>query len=431
MIPLPVFILIPIIACIIEYFFIKLRTKYDGLIPLIASIATTTLSIYIAFSTPSNFTLPWITQWGVDFELSLNGISNIFIVICSAVFLVQTILSLNKQKSSLYWCMSLLLQASIFSFVLTQNLAIRVISWELCWIPLFIIIVNTEKGHAAIRFSKIWFIAQTLLICGTIIMIGKFTKIYETAFWFMLIALMIRTYLNVSSRFKPEVTILINVVMPLLPIIFFINTIIPLFNKYIKVNAIGIAIFICAVSLIWISKLIVSKAISSIYTVNTVVFSGLVLAWLLKTDLQMLQLCILIVVARTILNTTMTYYGKEQNNLLNKWGFIISVLLSFGFSGPVIGIPMLKIISLWNIYQQGIAIGMLFLLLALFITTVIKISKLFNIQTPIAKHRNWVEITKLIAVSIIFLGIVVASIDPSYINNNVKKYSQINLTGEQ
>ncbi len=430
MIHLPVFIIIPITACIIEYLFARQKIKYHGLIPLIASLTTTALSIYIIFDTPNNFSLPWITGWGIDFELSLNGISNIFIIICSTAFLVQTILSLNKQRSSLYWCMSLLLQSTIFSFVLTQNLAIRVISWELCWIPIFIIIANTDKGHAAIRFSKIWFIAQTLLICGTIIMIGKFTKIYEAAFWLMLVALIIRTYLNVSSRFKPEVTILINVITPLLPIIFFINTIIPLFNKYIQVNALSVAIFICVISLIWIFKLIVSRAVSAIYTANVAIFSGLILAWLLKPDLKMLQLCVLIVMAKTILNITMTYYGKEQSHPLNKWAFIISVLLSFGFSGPVIGTPILKIISLWSTYKQSIAITMLFLLLTLFTTTVIKIAKLFNTQKALVKHKNWVEIIKLAAVSIIFLGVVVASTDPSYINANIKKYTQANLIGE-
>jgi hypothetical protein len=261
-------------------------------------------------------------------------------------------------------------------------------------------------------------------------MIGKFTKIYEAAFWLMLVALIIRTYLNVSSRFKPEVTILINVITPLLPIIFFINTIMPLFNKYIQVNALGVAIFICAISLIWIFKLIVSRAVSAIYTANVAIFSGLILAWLLKPDLKMLQLCVLIVMAKTILNITMTYYGKEQGHTLNKWAFIISILLSFGFSGTVIGIPILKIISLWSTYKRSIAITMLFLLLTLFTTTVIKIAKLFNTQKALVKHKNWVEIIKLAAVSIIFLGVVVASTDPSYVNANIKKYTQANLIGE-
>ena len=98
MIPLIAFIIIPITACIIEYFIIKLKIKHDGLVPLITSLTTTALSIYIVFDIPNNFILPWIPGWDINFELSLNGISNIFIAVCSTAFLVQTIFSLNKQK---------------------------------------------------------------------------------------------------------------------------------------------------------------------------------------------------------------------------------------------------------------------------------------------------------------------------------------------
>ncbi len=430
MIPLPVFILVPLVASITEYFVAKLKTKYDGLIPLIASLITTALSVYIAFDTPSSFYIPWIHQWGIDFELALNGVSNIFIALCSVAFLVQIILSLDKQKEPMYWCMNLLLQAAIFSFVLSQNLTFKVISWELCWVPLFIILVNTDKAHAAIKFSKIWFVAQTLLICGTVIMIGKFIKIYEVAFWLMLAALLIRTYLNTSIRFKPEVVILVNVIMPLLPILFFVNTIMPNFYRYVSANIIMITIFICVVSSIWIFKLMISKAVSTIYAINIVVFSSLILAWLLKPGFQMLQLCTQIIIAKTVLNIIMTYYGQDDSSLLNKWTFIISLLFSFGFSGVVIGKSMLKILSLWGAYQQTLAIIMLLLVFILFVTTIIKASKLFNNHNSVI-NKNWPEIIKLVAVSIIFIGITVASIDPSYINNNVKKYSQISLTGEQ
>lgn len=431
MIPLYTFILVPLVACIIECFFIKLKAKQEGLIPLIASLTTTVLSIYIAFNTPSNFNLLWIHQWDIDINFYLNGISNIFIIICSVAFLIQTILSFNKQKSNAHWCMNLLLQATLFSFVLTQNLAFRIISWELCWVPIFIMLINTDKGHSAIKFSKIWFIAQTLLVCGTVIMIGKFNRIYEAAFWLMFIALLIRTYLGVSNRFKPETTILINVIMPLLPIIFFINTIIPNFYKYLTANAVIITIFICTICLVWIFKLIVSRSVSAIYAVNISVFSGLILAWLLKPDLQILQLCVQIILAKTILNILITYYGQNTHHLLSKWIFIISLLLSFGFSGVVIGTPMLKILSLWGVYQQVLAITMLALVFILFIVTVIKTSKLFNNQIPSSREENWQELTKLIAVSIIFIGVVVVSTDPSYLNNNVEKYNQSILTGEK
>jgi len=421
MILLPVFIIIPVTACIIEYFFIKLKTKYEGLIPLIASLITVVLSLYSAFNVPNDFYLPWIHQWNIDIEFSLNGISNIFMTTCSIAFLVQTILSLNKQKRQSYWCMNLFLQAAIFSFILSQNLAVKIISWELCWVPIFVILVNTEKGHTAIRFSKIWFFAQALLICGTIIMIGKFSRIYDAAFWLMLVALITRTYLNISSRFKSEITILINVIVPLLPIIFFTNTLLPSFYKYIETNTLIIAISLCIINLIWIFKLIASRAIHTIYTVNVAVFSGFILVWLLKPELQVLQLCIQIVVVKTILGIIMTYYGRDCSCIRNKWVLIISLLLSFGFSGIIIGIPMLKIISLWNTYQQAIAISILCLLFVLFTATVVKISKLFNYQKTEAKKQEWPEIIKLVTVSIIFIGIVSALTELPYIKEQVKK----------
>jgi len=424
------FILVPIFACLVQYLFLKLKIKHWVLIPLLSSLITTALSIYVAFDEPTSFKLEWIHQWNMDLELSLNGISNIFIVLCSTAFLLQTILCLNKQKSPLYWCMNLSLQAAIFSFVLTQNLALRIISWELCWVPLFIILINTDQGHLSTKFSKIWFIAQTLLICGSIIIIGKFNKIHEAAFWLMLTALVIRMYLNTSKNLGSETTILVNVIVPLLPIVFFINTILPNFHNYIRDNFLIIAILVCTIALFWIFKLMVSKANSSIYTTNVLVFSSFVLIFLLKPELKIIQLCVQMVIAKTILNIIMTHYGHRYTNELKKWVFLIALLLAFGFSGTVIGIPMLKVLSLLNLHQQAIAISVLSLMFVLFIISVTKIAQFFTDKKVTIKENGWPEIIKLVAVLIIFAGVVVASIDPTYINNNVKKYSQSNLIGE-
>jgi len=326
--------------------------------------------------------------------------------------------------------MNLSLQAAIFSFVLTQNLALRIISWELCWVPLFIILINTDQGHLSTKFSKIWFIAQTLLICGSIIIIGKFNKIHEAAFWLMLTALVIRMYLNTSKNLGSETTILVNVIVPLLPIVFFINTILPNFHNYIRDNFLIIAILVCTIALFWIFKLMVSKANSSIYTTNVLVFSSFVLIFLLKPELKIIQLCVQMVIAKTILNIIMTHYGHRYTNELKKWVFLIALLLAFGFSGTVIGIPMLKVLSLLNLHQQAIAISVLSLMFVLFIISVTKIAQFFTDKKVTIKENGWPEIIKLVAVLIIFAGVVVASIDPTYINNNVKKYSQSNLIGE-
>lgn len=126
----------------------------------------------------------------------------------------------------------------------------------------------------------------------------------------------------------------------------------------------------------------------------------------------------------------MTHYGHRYTNELKKWVFLIALLLAFGFSGTVIGIPMLKVLSLLNLHQQAIAISVLSLMFVLFIISVTKIAQFFTDKKVTIKENGWPEIIKLVAVLIIFAGVVVASIDPTYINNNVKKYSQSNLIGE-
>jgi hypothetical protein len=426
---LPILILIPVAASIIEYLLTRLKINYDGIVPLVSSISSLGLSIYAILKLQPLFSIPWISRWGINYSLGLNGISNIFIVLLSFVFLMITVLSLNKPKHRTYWYMNLLIQALVFNFILTQDLVVRVISWEFIWIPAFIILINTDRKHYSIKFSNIWFVAQALLISGTIIMIGRFSQIYNFAFWLFLIATLLRSYIRASERFDTEVSLITTVILPLLPIIFLINTILPTFQYQIHANIQPISIFICACIFIWILRLIASRSISTISFSNMFIFSSLIIIWLLIPTVKIMQLCVQIIIAKTVLNVLLIYYGNKTPFSLNKWVFMLSLVLSFGFAGVVIGLPAAKLFSLWNITQHQITVAMFSLFFVLFITTIIKMGALFNSErTKAVPGQKWFEIVKLVTVCIIFLGVVVASLDPSYLNQMVRNYHQTNIS---
>jgi len=401
---LPLFIIIPVAASILEYLLKKLRLGSKGIIPLVSSILCVSLSSYVALNHQPEFIIPWISRWGIDFSLGLNDTSTAFIILLSLLFLILNILWFRKQERPLYWRMSLLIQALIFNFVLTQNLAIRVLSWEFIWIPMFMILINTDRKHYSLKFSYLWFFAQILLISGTVIMLGKFEGMYGIAFWLFFIATISRSYL--SGKFDPDVSIITTTILPLLPIIFLTNTILPLFPHYVHMNTEVISIFICAIIFIWIMRLAISKAISTIYISNIFVLYSLVLIWLLDPGSKVIQLCIQIIVAKSILNVLLVYHGSKTTNSFNKWVFLVSLMLSFGFGGIIIGIPIAKLLSIWTVTKPSIMITMLCLLFAFFIVTSIKLGRLFNTERTIVSDHLGMEIIKLASVLIIVIGVV-------------------------
>ena len=426
---LPILILIPLAASIIEYLLTRFKINYDGIVPLVSSISSLILSIYAIQDLQPAFSIPWISRWEINYSLGLNGISNIFIVLLSFVFLMITVLSLNKPKHRTYWCMNLLIQGLVFNFILTQDLVIRVLSWEFIWIPAFVILINTDRKHYSIKFSNIWFLAQALLIGGTVIIIGKFSQIYNFAFWLFLTATLLRSYLRAPERFDTEVSLITTVVLPLLPMIFLINTILPMFPYQVHANIQPISIFICACIFVWILRLIASRSIFMISYSNIFIFSGLILIWLLNPTVKIMQLCVQIIIAKTVLNVLLIYYGNRTRFSLNKWIFMLSLVLSFGFAGAVIGLPAVKLFSLWDITQHQITIAMFSLLFILFIVTIIKMGILFDSERPkIVPDKKWLEIVKLATACIIFLGVVTASLDPSYIDQMVRDYHKTNIS---
>jgi hypothetical protein len=162
---------------------------------------------------------------------------------------------------------------------------------------------------------------------------------------------------------------------------------------------------------------------------NIFIFSCLVLIWLLDPTIKIMQLCVQIIIAKTILNVLLIYYGKRQEFSLNKWVLILSLLLSFGFAGVVIGLPAAKLFSLWDINQHQMTITMFALLFILFVITIIKIGTLFDSErTKVVPGKKWFEIVKLTTATIIFLGVVVASLDPSYIDHMVKEYHETSIS---
>ena len=440
---LPLLVIIPVLAMVFEYIISKLKIKYDGILPLISALAITVISIYIATNVDlasagrqMQMNLPWISSWGISFSLSTDGLSAIFCVLLSLLFLIMTVLCFNKKKGCTYWCMNLLVQALILNFIISDNLVVRVLSWELIWLPIFIILIGSDKEHYSIKLSNSWLLTQLLILSGTVIMVGKFDKIYNVAFWLFMLTILFRsctfpynrTIKKLSERFAPEISMLTLVILPLVPIIFLTNTILPLFSSYLHADINTIAIFLCINCLIWIIKLITSRSISMIAITNICVFYSLIIIWLINPTIETLQLCTLLIISKSILNLVILYYGNNTSSELNKWGFISAIILSFGFTGVVIGTPILKLISYWDSFQRPIAITTLVLITLMFMTTVVKLKGLFKYKKTILLG-GWPEIIKLAVVVIVFTGAVITSIDPTYVNKMVKHYYITNMAG--
>ena len=425
---LPLLILITLTAALIEYVLTKVKINYEGIIPLISTLTVTMLSIYATANSTPKFSIPWISRWAINYSLALNGISDVFVISLSFIFLMITILCLNRSKHRSYWPMLLITQALVFNFILAQDLVIKVLSWEFIWIPIFIMMVNTDKAHCSKKFSKIWYLTGSLLIMATVIMVGKFSQLYDVAFWIFITATITRCYFVTESKLDTAPSLITKVILPLLPIIFLISTILPMFPDHIKANTISVAIVICIYTFILILKLVMSRSIQMISYSNILIFSGLMFTWLMEPNVKIIQLSLQIIIAKTFINILMVYYGDNTANNINKWVFILVLIMSFGFAGPIIGIPMLQVLSLWDTTNREITIAILALIFLLLVVTAIKTSALFSIrQKALPQKNNWLDLTKLVIVCILFIGIIWAAVDPSYISKQVEHYHTNNI----
>jgi NADH-quinone oxidoreductase subunit M len=127
------------------------------LVALVSSIVNLLLTISIVFNIPSSrYSVSWINFLGVNFELGLDGISLLMLLLTGLLFpfIIMAGMKRDQQQVKYLYALILFTQSALTGVFLAQNAFLFYVFWELTLIPLyFILLLWGGEGRRNITFK--------------------------------------------------------------------------------------------------------------------------------------------------------------------------------------------------------------------------------------------------------------------------------------
>jgi NADH-quinone oxidoreductase subunit M len=139
-------VFLPFLSGILFLFFRSRLAKYSALFISIIELILTVM-LFSTFRSESfqvlSATTPWITTWGIDLELGLDGINVLFVLLTGISIPVILLAGWNKHYHNygLMDGMVLILQGSLMGVYLSFNAFVYYIFWELTLVPAYLILL--------------------------------------------------------------------------------------------------------------------------------------------------------------------------------------------------------------------------------------------------------------------------------------------------
>lgn len=170
MLTLPVLLVLPLIASVIAFFLPRLIVRrasfFMSLIPLAFLIIGNTGWI------GQKIDIPWFQPLNVNFHLSVDNLSLIFLFLTAVIIPISLVASKVNDRG--YYGLIFLLEALLFAFFTTRDLAFFTLFYEAMLIPLYFIISiwgGDNRGRAALRFI-------VYMVAGSFLMVAAVLSIY-------------------------------------------------------------------------------------------------------------------------------------------------------------------------------------------------------------------------------------------------------------
>jgi multicomponent Na+:H+ antiporter subunit A len=127
-----------------------------------------------------HYSLPWIPSLGVEFTVSLDGLSLLFGLLISGIgslVLLYSVFYLDKQKENLarFYVYLMLFMGAMLGLVLSDNLMVLYGFWELTSISSFLLIAFWNKRERS-RYGALK--SLTITVCGGLAMFAGFVLLY-------------------------------------------------------------------------------------------------------------------------------------------------------------------------------------------------------------------------------------------------------------
>ncbi|MCI0513217.1 NADH-quinone oxidoreductase subunit M [candidate division KSB1 bacterium] len=180
-------LLIPVLGILVMLFIPASKTTTSqnqsqlfGRIALIASVLTFLVSLGLITGFDSGQTgcqfveiQPWIPQFGLFYQVGLDGISLLLVILTTALMPLAILSSFRaidfRQKEYYIWM--LLLEASMLGAFVALNLFLFYIFWELMLVPMFFLIGiwgGKNRIYATIKFVLFTVVGSLMMLAGII-----------------------------------------------------------------------------------------------------------------------------------------------------------------------------------------------------------------------------------------------------------------------
>jgi NADH-quinone oxidoreductase subunit M len=172
-------VFLPVLSGVLFLFFRSRIAKYSAFVISLVECFLTIWVFFVFRAAPDQsfyVSIPWIREWGINIELSLDGI-NILLVLLSGIAVPLIVLAGWEKTYHNYGLMDgmvLILQGSLMGVFLSVNAFLFYIFWELTLIPAYIILLIWGGEHR-MRITLKFFVYT---LAGSLFMLVAFISLY-------------------------------------------------------------------------------------------------------------------------------------------------------------------------------------------------------------------------------------------------------------
>jgi len=422
----------------------NISRRLYGVLSIAACLCCSILSIWFSYDhyyskelVSLKMGLPWIQSMGINLSFGIDPVCALIAPILIISMLYCLLISkLDEEKDSLYFIYMMALMVGASGFIISRNIAIKILFWEICWVPIFFIMIGEGKKSIAAHFSIIWFISELMMISGLVLLytqmgqnhqIEKLSALRnsdlntEIIFWLFMSGIVLRSMLlpfnkllaKIIEELPSSFSSMISVLMPSLSLVFMVQVIIPIFQIQLNTYNIYLSTSLIIIAGINLIGFIKEKTVYSVINAQIIVFTSIMLACLAAIDRTSITGAIEMMTLKLPLNLLIVSCGvmaarhEMKIKSVYTWIFVSAILLSFGIPGLSLFGPIFKVVGFWNTQQLWLGISICTILAALLVITSFIISKEMDMNNRSDHALSYPAV--ITAVIIMIISILAAS----------------------
>lgn len=143
--------------------------RWAALFTMFAGFAAAVFAMAQVAGGPLRANLPWIPAFGVSFNLYVDGLSAILVLLAWFIGILAVLISWNeiRERVAAFHVWMLLLQTGILLVFMARDMMLFYFGWELMLVPMFFLIGvwgHEDKLYSAIKFFLFTFAGSVFML---------------------------------------------------------------------------------------------------------------------------------------------------------------------------------------------------------------------------------------------------------------------------